>query len=124
MSTIGKLERETQNRVIKIFTDELGYEYLGNWEERENNSNVEEDSLRAWLLKRYDQNLTNKAIYEFAKAVNDQSKSLYDVNKEVYSLLRYGVTVQPEIGKINKRFGSLTGKIRLPIILPLPKRSP
>jgi len=99
MSTIGKLERETQNRVIKIFTDELGYEYLGNWEERENNSNVEEDSLRAWLLKRYDQNLTNKAIYEFAKAVNDQSKSLYDVNKEVYSLLRYGVTVQPEIGQ-------------------------
>lgn len=99
MSTIGKLERKTQNRVIKIFTDELGYEYLGNWEERENNSNVEEDSLRAWLLKRYDQNLTNKAIYEFAKAVNDQSKSLYDVNKEVYSLLRYGVTVQPEIGQ-------------------------
>jgi len=99
MSTIGKLERETQNRVIKIFTDELGYEYLGNWEERENNSNVEEDSLRAWLLKRYDQNLTNKAIYEFAKAVNDQNKSLYDVNKEVYSLLRYGVTVQPEIGQ-------------------------
>lgn len=46
MSTIGKLERETQNRVIKIFTDELGYEYLGNWEERDNNSNVEEDLLR------------------------------------------------------------------------------
>jgi len=46
MSNIGKLERETQNRVIKIFTDELGYDYIGNWEERENNSNVEEDSLR------------------------------------------------------------------------------
>jgi len=50
-------------------------------------------------LQRYDQNLTNKAIYEFTKAVSDQSKSLYDVNKEAYSLLRYGVTVQPEIGQ-------------------------
>lgn len=98
-SNIGKLERETQNRVVKIFTDELQYEYLGNWEERENNSNVEEEILRAWLLKRYDPNLTDKAIYEFTKAVNDQSKSLYDVNKEVYSLLRYGVTVQPDVGQ-------------------------
>lgn len=40
MNNIGKLERETQNRVIQLFQKELGYEYLGNWEERENNSNV------------------------------------------------------------------------------------
>ena len=98
MSSIGKLERETQNRVVALMQKELQYEYLGNWEERDNNSNVEEEILETWLLKRYDQNLTNKAIYEFTKAVNDQSKSLYDVNKEVYSLLRYGVTVQSEIG--------------------------
>lgn len=101
-SKVGKLERETQNRVVALMQNELQYEYLGNWEERDNNSNVEEDILETWLLKRYDQNLTNKAIYEFTKAVNDQSKSLYDVNKEVYSLLRYGVTVQPEIGQNKK----------------------
>lgn len=99
MSTVGQKERETQNRVIKIFTDELGYEYLGNWEEREDNSNIEEELLRKWLLQRYDENLTNKAIYEFTKAAADQSKSLYDVNKHVYNLLRYGVTVQPDIGQ-------------------------
>lgn len=99
MSKVGQNERETQNRVNALFQKELGYEYLGNWEERDNNSNVEEDILREWLLKRYDQNLTDKAIYEFTRAVNDQSKSLYDVNKAVYSLLRYGVTVQPEIGQ-------------------------
>ena len=99
MSDIGKKERETQNRVIALFQKELNYDYLGNWEERENNSNVEEELLRAYLTrKKYSPNLINKALFAFGKAVNDQSKSLYDVNKEVYSLLRYGVNVQPETG--------------------------
>lgn len=102
MSKVGQIERETQNRVIKIFTDVLDYEYLGNWEEREDNSNVEKEILKTWLLNHYDETLTNKAVDEFAKAAGDQSKSLYDVNKEVYSLLRYGVTVQPEIGQNKK----------------------
>ena len=98
-NSVGKKEQKTQNRVIQIFHTELGYRYLGNWEYREDNSNVEQDILKTWLLQRYDKNLTEKAIYEFTKAVNDQSKSLYDANKAVYSLLRYGVTVQPEIGQ-------------------------
>lgn len=99
MSIIGKIERETQNRVIAIFEKELGYRYLGNWEERDCNSNIEEDILSSWLTKRgYSQNLIGKALYEFGKVANDQSKSLYDVNKEVYSKLRYGVNVQPGIG--------------------------
>jgi len=102
MNKIGKIERETQNRVIALFQKELGYRYLDNWEERENNSNVEEDILKTWLLKRYDENLSKKAIYEFTKATSNQSKSLYDINKDVYSLLRYGVTVQPEIGQNKK----------------------
>lgn len=100
MSNIGKKERETQDRVIALFQKELRYRYLGNWEERENNSNIEEEILTAWLAepkKGYSQNLISKALYEFSKVANDQSKSLYDVNKEVYSMLRYGVTVQPEI---------------------------
>jgi len=99
MSHIGKKERETQDRVIALFTKELDYRYLGNWEERETNSNIEEEILTAWLTKKgYSQNLISKALYEFVKVANDQSKSLYDVNKEVYSLLRYGVNVQSEIG--------------------------
>lgn len=101
-SKVGKLERETQNRVVALMQRELNYRYLGNWEERDNNSNVEEEILSTWLLKKYDQNLVTKAIYEFTKATNDQSKSLYDVNKEVYALLRYGVTVQPQIGQNKK----------------------
>jgi len=99
MSNIGKIERETQNRIITLFLKELGYRYLGNWEERECNSNIEEGILSSWLAKRgYSQSLISKALYEFGKVANDQSKSLYDVNKEVYSKLRYGVNVQPELG--------------------------
>lgn len=100
MSNIGKIERETQNRVIALFKDELKYRYLGNWEERECNSNIEEGILSDWLTESgYSQNLIGKALFEFGKVANDQSKSLYDVNKEVYSKLRYGVNVQPEIGQ-------------------------
>lgn len=100
MSDIGKKERETQNRAIALFQNELDYRYLGNWEEREENGNIEEEILTAWLTKKgYSQNLISKALYEFGKVVNDQSKSLYDVNRAVYTLLRYGVNVQPEIGQ-------------------------
>ena len=49
MSDIGKKELETQNRVIALFKNELQYRYLGNWEEQENNSNVEEEILTAYL---------------------------------------------------------------------------
>lgn len=98
MDKVGKIERITQNRIIDLFQKELHYQYLGNWEERVGNSNVEENLLKKWLLKHYDERITDKAIYEFTKATRDQSKSLYDINKEVYSLLRYGVNIQPEIG--------------------------
>lgn len=103
-SSVGKLERETQNRVVDLFQNELGYRYLGNWEERENNSQLEVEILREWLLKKkkYPANLVDNAIRKFSNAVYDQSKNLYDVNKEVYSMLRYGVNVQPEIGQNNE----------------------
>lgn len=101
MSNIGKIERITQNRIIDLFQNELNYRYLGNWEERETNSNVEEEILADWLVtkQKYSKSLVNKAIFEFTKATHNQSKSLYDVNKEVYSMLRYGVNVQAEMGQ-------------------------
>lgn len=100
MSDIGKPERITQNRVVKLFQDELGYRYLGDWHDRKKNSNIEQEILTNWLVKQgYNQNLISKAIYEFSKVANDQSKSLYETNKAVYSMLRYGVNVQPEIGQ-------------------------
>ncbi|MDD5287475.1 MAG: type I restriction endonuclease, partial [Desulfuromonadaceae bacterium] len=98
--TIGQIERATQNRVVKLFREQLGYDYLGNWEERPNNRNIEEKLLRASLhLRGYDASIITKALYELNKTAGDQTKSLYDINKEVYGLLRYGVKVKPDVGE-------------------------
>lgn len=101
MSNVGQSERKTQNHVIELFRKTLKYKYLGNWIDRENNSNIEEEYLRTFLKdeQKYDENLIKKAIQQLKKTAGDQSKSLFDVNKEVYTLLRYGVKVRPEIGE-------------------------
>jgi type I restriction enzyme R subunit len=100
MPTVGQIERITQNRVVALFQKQLDYDYLGNWEDRENNSNIEEDILRKYLTERgYSQTLIGKAIYELTQAATNQSKSLYDINKDVYTMLRYGVKVKEDVGE-------------------------
>ncbi|HAI68467.1 MAG TPA: restriction endonuclease subunit R [Gammaproteobacteria bacterium] len=95
MNKVGQPERITQNRVVKLFQDELGYTYLGNWQHRENNSNIEQDLLSAYLNRKdYSQTQINKAIYELKTAANNYHDSLYTTNKNVYHLLRYGVKVK------------------------------
>jgi type I restriction enzyme R subunit len=99
MNTIGQVERITQNRVVQLFKDKLKYDYLGNWEERPGNSNIEEPILRKYLSKKgYSATLINKALYELSKAANNLSDGLYAANKKVYGLLRYGVKVRAEAG--------------------------
>ena len=49
MSTVGQIERATQDRVVKLLHEQLGYTYLGNWEVRQDNSNIEERYLRRFL---------------------------------------------------------------------------
>src|SRR2546425_2752912 len=98
--TVGQLERKTQDRVVALFHDRLSYEYLGNWEEREGNSNIEADMLRAFLSRSgYSTKLSEKALAELKRAAGSQIASLYDLNKEVYGLLRYGVKVREELGE-------------------------
>src|SRR2546423_785846 len=100
MSTVGQRERATQNRVVRLLQKQLGYQYLGNWEERQNNSNIEEFNLRTFLKRQgYSDSLIGKALYELNKVAGDQTRSLYEINKAVYSLLRYGVPVKPEAGE-------------------------
>jgi type I restriction enzyme R subunit len=52
MDSIGKPERATQDRVIALFRDELRYRYLGDWTDRDGNSNIEKGFLTAQLTKR------------------------------------------------------------------------
>ena len=100
MSTVGQIERMTQTRVVKLFRDTLGYDYLDNWEEREGNACIETDLLSAWLRKQgVDEGLITRALHLLSKAAGDTSKSLYDRNREVYDLLRYGVKVKADVGE-------------------------
>ncbi len=100
MSTVGQIERATQNRVIKLLREQLGYTYLGNWEVRQDNSNIEERYLRPFLKRQgYSDILISKALYELNKVAGDQTRSLYDINKSVYGLLRYGVQAKAEVGE-------------------------
>lgn len=48
---VGQPERATQNRVIALFRDELGYCYLDDWTDRDANSNIEEGLLSAWTRR-------------------------------------------------------------------------
>jgi len=42
MSNVGEREILTQKRVIAFFKNVLGYDYPGDWKDREDNSNIEE----------------------------------------------------------------------------------
>ncbi len=103
MSIVGQLERITQNRVVKLF-QQLGYSYLGNWDTRANNRNIEPDLLSKWLQQQgASDNLIDKTLRELDKAATlGEGQNLYDANKAVYRLLRYGVKVKEGAGQQNK----------------------
>ena len=102
-TNIGAKERVTQNRLIGLFESVLKYKYLGNWEYREDNSNVEEGLLSAYLIRRgYADKEVSSAVAKFKQATHNVSNGLYNANKEVYTLLRYGVNVQAEVSDKKK----------------------
>lgn len=97
---INPIERITQNRIIQLFQEQLGYIYYGNWEKREHNSNVEQAILTHNLQRRgYSETLTRKAVNEVYNLANTNAGNLYLRNKAIYSLLRYGVKARPELGE-------------------------
>jgi type I restriction enzyme R subunit len=103
MDKVGKIERITQNRVVQLFQQQLHYRYLGNWQDRVDNSNIEKGILSQYLTQQgYSPTLINKALYELKKTATDQTKSLYDINQEVYGLLRYGIKVKENVGENNQ----------------------
>jgi type I restriction enzyme R subunit len=98
--TIGQPERATQNRVAALFHDELGYRTLGDWTDRLNNSNIEVALLTAYLTnRRYSMAQIGRVLDRLRAEAGNPNRSLYDNNKAVYSLLRYGVQVQAAVGE-------------------------
>ncbi len=98
MSSLRKPERATQNRVIDLFRDELKYQYLGDWSDRDN-ANIEEEYLASFLKKSgYSPEQTSRAIYLLKVEADNHTRGLYGNNQAVYEKLRYGVQVKVEAG--------------------------
>nr|MBG3153196.1 type I restriction endonuclease subunit R [Proteus mirabilis] len=104
MSNVGQRERITQNRIVQFFQTDLGYRYLGDWQDRANNKNIEVEILVDWLTKRgVSEVLINRTIRQLdAAAALGEGKKLYYANKEVYRLLRYGVKDKEGAGHQNE----------------------
>ena len=105
MSPVGQREIVTQRRVVAFFQNALGYGYLGDWKDRPENSNLERDMLRNWLRRNgHDDRIIARALDRLRKAAAlGGSKTLYDANREVYGLLRYGVKMQPLAAETRKK---------------------
>ena len=100
MDGVNELERKTQNRIIqKIFREKLKYEYLGNYKDRQNNSNIEEALLLKFLLKKYSEPIAKRAIQELVSLAHNETRDFCEINKEVYNLLKYGNGVNIAVGE-------------------------
>src|SRR6266480_4915372 len=103
MSAVGQSERAAQNRVIALFRDELGYRYLGDWTDRDSNSNIEEGLLSDWLTKSgCTPEQISVALHKLRTEAINHSRTLYGNNQAVYNLLRYGVPVKIEAGTVTE----------------------
>jgi len=92
-------ERKTQNRVLKLFTDNavpdsLGYDYLGEWSSK-SNKNIETDLLKNNLKNRgYTDAQISAALFQLEAASDTTGTTLYQANLKTYNLLRYPIKVK------------------------------
>jgi len=97
MNKADHIDRDTENRIVELFIGKLGYTYLGNWEELENCSNIEERHLSHYLSRQgYNAIQISKALFELKQVSNSFSDDLYQKNKKVYTLLRNGLSLKED----------------------------
>lgn len=99
-SHIGEPERSVQNRLVALFKEKLKYEYLGNYEYRTCNRNIERKLLFDYLMstKKWSGDEAKRAITKLEKEAYCTPQNMQEKNEKVYSLLRYGVNVSPDVG--------------------------
>jgi len=93
--SILRPEIATQKKTIDFLCDQLGYTYIGNLKDQ-SNKNIREDDLHQYLVdkKGYSDIVANRAIRELVMAASNLQSGLYEANKKVYSLLKYGAKVR------------------------------
>lgn len=99
-SHIGEPERPVQNRLLALFKEKLKFEYLGNYEYRTCNRNIERKLLFDYLMstKKWSGDEAKRAIAILEKEAYCTPQNMQEKNEKVYSLLRYGVNVSPDVG--------------------------
>ena len=86
MSVFGAAERATQDRIIALFRDELGYRFLGDWSDRTGNTNIDEELLSAWLTKGGSSPAQiSSALYRLRTESDNPNRTLYANNQAVYN---------------------------------------
>lgn len=101
---IGDVERRTQYRVSQLFIDKLKYDYLGNLSDADNRNIIEGEleqflwSYQGFAEREDGADIMRRAIAEIVKVASNTSISLYDRNRAIYDLLRYGVKLKADVG--------------------------
>ena len=103
MNNVSKPERVTQNRVIELFIQKLGYSYLGDWSDRAGNHCIDDELLTSYLMRRgYSPAHISAALHRLHAEASLHGRTLYAANQAVYQLLRYGISVKVAAGQFNE----------------------